>query len=180
MKNYGIPLTRWNYETSGRQRDLSPFFNALLFSFWVTGKKCPAWTKYIQKCHTQKQFVKPQIWFSQRLHKLKSAVNLMITVYLHIPFGRSMLSNQDSGNNLTPLCYSSKTRRFRNYSCMNQWKSRPSYSTWVRVEYITFILKNSPNIRFSTRYSTQYLTWGRVTRPQSINFTTAILLKAIF
>ena len=43
---------------------------------------------------------------------------------------------QDSANNSTPLCYSSKTHRFGNYSCMNLWKSRPSYSTWVRVEYL--------------------------------------------
>ena len=39
----------------------------------------------------------------------------------------------------------------------------------------TFLLKNSPNIRYSTQYLTQYLTRystrGRRTRPQSIIFT---------
>ena len=100
----------------------------------------------------------------------------MITVYLHIPFGRSMFSYQDSANNLTQLCYSSKTRRFRNYLCMNQWKSRPSYSTRVRVEYLTFMLKNSPNIWYSTRYSTRYLTRSRVNWPWSNNFTIRLRL----
>ena len=96
----------------------------------------------------------------------------------------------------------SKTRRFGNYSCMNLWKSRPSYSSpsripvfctnmvntsrlesnrgirvfdhlWVKVN---FILKTSPNIRYSTRYLTRYLTRGQVTRPQSINFTIRLQL----
>ena len=34
----------------------------------------------------------------------------------------------------------------------------------------TFILKNSPNIRYLSWYLTRYLTRGRVTRPQSSNF----------
>ena len=42
--------------------------------------------------------------------------------------------HQDSANNSTPHRYSSKTRRLGNYSCMNLWKSRPSYSTWVQVK----------------------------------------------
>ena len=44
----------------------------------------------------------------------------------------------------------------------------------------TFILKNSPNIRYSsrylTRYSTRYSTRGRVTQPQSNNFTIQLQL----
>ena len=63
---------------------------------------------------------------------------------------------QDSANNSTPLWYSSKTPRFGNYSCMNLWKSRPSYSTQVQVEYLYFrqiwliLLKSS---RVWPRYS---------------------------
>ena len=47
-------------------------------------------------------------------------------------------SHQDSANNSTLLPYLSKTRSFGNYLCMNLWKSRPSYSTRVRVEYLYF------------------------------------------
>ena len=40
----------------------------------------------------------------------------------------------------------------------------------------TFILKNSHNIRYSTHNSTRYSTRGRVTQPQSINFTIRLRL----
>ena len=39
-------------------------------------------------------------------------------------------------NNSTSPCYTTKTRRFRNYLCMNLWKSRPSCTTRVRVKYL--------------------------------------------
>ena len=45
---------------------------------------------------------------------------------------------QTWANNSTPLRYSSKTLHFGNYLCMNLWKSRPSYSTRVQVEYLYF------------------------------------------
>ena len=62
-------------------------------------------------------------------------------------------SEQAWANNLTLPRYSTKTRRFGNYSCMNLWKSRPSYSTRVRVKYLYFrriwriLVESNPSIR---------------------------------
>ena len=42
---------------------------------------------------------------------------------------------------------------------------------------MTFILKDSPNIQYSTRYWTRYSTSGRVTQPQFINFTIRLRLN---
>ena len=48
----------------------------------------------------------------------------------------SFIRDQTWANNLTPLCYLSKTRCFGNFLCKNLWKSRLSYSTQARVEYL--------------------------------------------
>ena len=78
---------------------------------------------------------------------------------------------QTWANNSTSHRYSTKTRRFRKFSCMNLWKSSPSYSTRVQVEYLYFrriylYLKT----RLITRYSTRYSTRGLVTQPRFFNF----------
>ena len=46
-------------------------------------------------------------------------------------------------NNSTLTCYLSKTHHFGSYSCKNLWKSRPSYSTRARVDYLFIVKKNS-------------------------------------
>ena len=50
----------------------------------------------------------------------------------------SKLIYQAWANNSTSPRYSTKTRHFRKYSCMNLWKKTPSYSPQVRVKYLYF------------------------------------------
>ena len=60
----------------------------------------------------------------------------MVRSYIFVQMSNGPL--QAWANNSTSPFYSTRTRRFRNYSCMNLRKSRPGYSTPVRVEYLYF------------------------------------------
>ena len=92
-------------------------------------------------------------------HKCSPSIHQMLNRRSNSSTSKGL--EQDSANNSTPLCYSKNNRRFMNYLCMNLLKWTPSYLTRVGVKYL---------------YSTWYSTRGRVTRPQSTNFTIRLRL----
>ena len=83
-----------------------------------------------------------RLWY--RMHSCQPTVGFIILSLSRIFFRYTKsLFYQDSAKNLTPLGYSSKTRRFGNYSCMNLWKSRPSFR--LKSESNTCILDDMAN-----------------------------------
>ena len=94
-------------------------------------------------------------WGGRRLDELNVNQNFnmrttkfMTTYSARYRKGRNMIENRltlinnkielQAWANSTSPRYSTKTRSFGNYSCVNLWKSRPSYSTRVRVQYLYF------------------------------------------
>ena len=80
-------------------------------------------------------------WFFCTLWK--ESITSSISAHSGLPVRDSLIiahfvGHQDLANNSTSPRYLPKTHCFGNYMCMNLWKSRPSYLTRARVEYLYF------------------------------------------
>ena len=105
-------------------------------------------------CHIhENQFRKTLIWYSNKTfftmkwNSLSEGHRRQCTSLK--TYQCSWSRDQDPANNLTPLRYSSKARRFGNYLCMNLWKSKPSYLTCVQVKYFASTTNLESGPRFA-------------------------------
>ena len=102
------------------------------------------------------------------LFSFNQQVNIFVfSDQTNLPF--CIIKFQDSANNSTSLCIRQK---LATSGIIHVVVVVLLLTVNLKYYNLTFIFKNSPNIRYSTRYSTR----GRVTRPRSINFTIRLWL----